>query len=237
MPESTERAPARQTGIRYTFVLGDKITHLYQQGVSLRKISMMPEMPPYGTIMKWAKENTHFRDLLKGARATRGLAMEEEALDIAYGADKETVACARLQVDLLMRIAEADCPERYGKKLTHEGNADKPLTFVISTGFPPPNQYQTPPKLGSDGMILDSNPVKEEITYAPTEIPEIIAPLPTQVDVAPPEDDQPYELPSEVFARTGGIVPEPNPDEGCPSTRKRPKYSARTPLRVPGVLD
>ena len=168
-PEDRRMRPSR-IHLRYSTELAQAITDRYQAGESLCSISKDDEMPPYSEMLRWAKENECFRDLLEGARKTRGLDFEERAIEAAAEVhDKDDVPAARLKFDAYKWGAEVSDPARYGKKTTLTGDAGNPLQFIISTGFPEPNAAQQPPKLQSDGLI---DPVTETVIQA---LPETAA--------------------------------------------------------------
>lgn len=153
-PADLPTAPSRKIATLYRSELAERISDLYLEGKSLRSISMMPEMPSYSTIMKWLKQNPEFRALIDGARATRALHFEEEAINAAeLCVDKDDAPAARLKFDAYRWGAEVSDPTRFGKRTTIAGDPDKPVQFIISTGFPEPNEAQRPPELAADGTI------------------------------------------------------------------------------------
>lgn len=153
-PADLPAVPSRKINTLYRSELAERISDFYIEGQSLRSISFMPEMPSYGTLMKWLKHNPEFRALIDGARATRALHFEEEAIAAAEScSDKDEAPAARLKFDAYRWGAEVNDPTRFGKRTTIAGDPDKPVQFIISTGFPEPNEAQRPPELAADGTI------------------------------------------------------------------------------------
>lgn len=150
------------SGLRYQYVhyspdIAESIADYFTQGRSLSAIAKIDGMPSYGAIMRWYQTNKDFRKLIDDSRATRALFHEEEAIgavDTALDSDdKDRVALARLRFDTHTWAAGINDATRFGKKTTIEGNADKPITFVIKTGIPDPLPHQVQPELGADGMV------------------------------------------------------------------------------------
>jgi len=162
IPDSTEgvvvfgesELPEIYSHVPYSKRLAHEITDFYQQGETIASISRRPGMPHANVIYRWIKVNEEFREMFNSARASKALYHEDKALEAAENAPAEDgTAAERLRFDAHRWAAEMADPTRFGKKVTHEGNADKPIQFIISTGFPPPNEHQTPPEIGPDGLI------------------------------------------------------------------------------------
>lgn len=144
----------------YTADLSKRITNLYSQGYSLEKICKQAEMPTFNTLFIWMREHKEFRDAINAVREVRALSFEDKAISTAEDATGKD--SDRLKFDAYKWGAEVNDPGRYGKRTVLEGNKDKPLTFIIATGFPEPKGYQKPPRLGEDGLII-REVVAEEI--------------------------------------------------------------------------
>jgi hypothetical protein len=110
---------------------------------------------PYQAICQWRREHVDFDRRLRESLESRALAYEEKAIEAAENViDKDDVPAARLRFDAYKKAAEWNDPSRYANKVTVEGNNDRPVQFIISTGFGEPNEWQRPPKIGSDGLII-----------------------------------------------------------------------------------
>ena len=141
----------RSCQIAFTENLAKRIAENYAEGKSLAAISRLAEMPAYSTLLRWVKENSVLRAALEGVRQVRALHFEDRALEVceeATGKDAD-----RLKFEGNKWAAEVNDPARYGKKVTHSGDASNPITIQVITGFGEPNEFQRPPKLGADGLI------------------------------------------------------------------------------------
>ena len=148
----------------FDWKVAEKISELAMQGNTLKAISEMPGMPPVDAIYRWIRDNASFKVKMKEARALRGLYFEEKALEVAGAAKEHNVQSSRLKVDTYKWAAEVNAPETYGKKTTISGDKDAPIRFVISTGFPEPNEFQKHPELGEDGLIKKVEVLPKEET-------------------------------------------------------------------------
>ena len=152
--------------IPYSDALATEILDHYMDGLTLKEITKLPGMPPDKQLRRWLANHEGFRSRVQSARATKALLHEERALYLAERAVAEApqeqhVAAHRLGFDAHKWAAEINDPARYGKKTTIQGDPDRPIQFIVSTGFPAPNASQTHPELGSDGLII-----KEAVTVA-----------------------------------------------------------------------
>ena len=146
---------ARNPDLPYSEELALQICDEYLTGKTLAEIGRTPGFPPAKQIYRWLQTLDTFREKIERTRASRGIVLEDkilEGIDTPIG--KDDVGSERLRFDRLRWLAEVNDPARYGKKVTHAGDSSKPIQFIINTGFPPPNEWQTPPKLGVDGLIV-----------------------------------------------------------------------------------
>jgi transposase-like protein len=141
-----------------------RIARLYSQGMSLAQVCRQAEMPNYETLFRWIKDHPEMKQALEGVRGQRALHYEDKALQAAEEACGKDAD--RLRFDAFRWGAEVNDPSRYGKKVTHSGDSDKPIQFIIQTGFPEPNSFQTPPKLGADGLIERAKPIVADFIEA-----------------------------------------------------------------------
>lgn len=148
----------REIAVYFTEQTGLAIADLYAEGHTLHKISTMPGMPSYGSLIRWFRERSEFRTMLDSARKVRALQFEEAIVGIAENAEtfhKEEVPAMRLKFDALAWAAEKSDPEKYGKKTTISGGGT-PVTFIVNTGVPDPTHDQLPPKLDAAGLIIET---------------------------------------------------------------------------------
>ena len=146
---------SRASYVLYSSDIAEAAHDLFLAGMSLHKISQLDGMPSYGSLLRWYKDTPEFRALIDGARATRALHHEEEALraadEVTY---KDDVPAARLKFDAHVWAAEVSDPSKYGKKTMLSGDPDRPLVFQISTGVP----ERLDPKvieLNADGTVKE----------------------------------------------------------------------------------
>ena len=160
-PTTLESEGTSSCAIHYSESVAKRIASLYAEGNSLHKISQHSEMPVYATMLRWAKEHPEFRQMIEGVRAQRALHFEDKAIETAENAEGKDGD--RLRFDAYKWGAEVNDPTRYGKKVTHGGDPDRPITFIVATGFPMPNEFQRPPTLGADGLIEKARHVEAEV--------------------------------------------------------------------------
>lgn len=153
-----------ERGVYYSKDLAVQIAAQYAEGRSLHKISQVPGMPAYATLQDWAKYKPEFREALSAMREIRALHFEDAAIEAAEGVEcPADVPAARLKAEMYWKAAEVNDPARYGKKVTHAGDASNPIKIVVHTGWTEPlNEFQKSPELGADGLIIrPSKPVIE----------------------------------------------------------------------------
>jgi hypothetical protein len=159
--------PSRTATQLYNDELATRILDHYIEGMSLRAICKLPEMPGYSTVLKWVKDNPEFKREFEGARVARAIAYEDEIISIAESAqflEKDQIPGSRLSFDAYNRLAEANDQSRFGKKTTVSGDGKAPITFIINTGFPGDlNEHQRQPELGIDGLIKRKADAAQEV--------------------------------------------------------------------------
>ncbi len=140
--------------VKRSLRLWKKIAALYAEGHSLTAISQMDGMPGISTLHLWKQKHIDFAQRLQAAKELRAERFSEKAIEAAENAiDKDDAPAARLKFDAYCKAAEWNDPNKYGKKVTHAGDQSNPIRFLVSTGFPEPNEHQRPPELNSDGTI------------------------------------------------------------------------------------
>lgn len=152
----TKEIRPEKTRVFYTEDLAERISELYMDGMSLRKIADETGMPALTTIRGWIRDNARFREIMKSSRIARGLELEDDARDAVMAADEDNVSAQRLKFDYFKWAAEMNDPATYGKKATISGDPDRPLTFIIRTGVPDPLPHQIPKAIGADGIIIEN---------------------------------------------------------------------------------
>jgi hypothetical protein len=123
--------------------IADKICNLVAKGKSLRKIAEQKGMPHYSTIRRWLTDDKAFRHayaIAKGVLADDALA---EVLEIADGAEKDTLAVSEFKVNTRFRMIAKLAPYKYG---------DAPQIEA-----PDPT-----PRNGDDAKVINEEPIKAE---------------------------------------------------------------------------
>jgi len=101
----------------YTRALGEAICARLEAGESLTSIGRDPDMPCYGTVLKWVKRHPEFEEMYVAARQTQGDWLFDEARDVALAATRESVPVARLQFDVIRWQAARLAPKKYLERL------------------------------------------------------------------------------------------------------------------------
>lgn len=120
----------------YSEALGQRICDLMEQGLSLRTIEVMPDMPSRYTMMRWLNdpEKPDLQVMAGYAREARADRLADEILSIADDGSNDTytdedgnqkvdydvIARSRLRVDARKWYASKLAPKKYGDKLTNE---------------------------------------------------------------------------------------------------------------------
>lgn len=119
----------------YTDELATSICLLIAEGLSLRKICLMDEMPDKSTVFRWLAKNQTFRDQYAKAKEQGALVWAEEILEIADDGSNdymaqlddegkaaawkfmgENVQRSRLRVDSRKWLLSKILPKKYGDK-------------------------------------------------------------------------------------------------------------------------
>lgn len=154
--------------IAFTAELAVRIVDAHIQGASLRKIAeTLPGVPEYPTLLRWSKEIPAFREALYGLRDVRAFHYEQAAIDAAEAANGKDAD--RLRVETYRWAAEVNDPSRYGPKRA-SGGGDAQVQVVIHTGFGTPNEWQQPPKLGPDGLVVREKRVSAGVIDVDVEV-------------------------------------------------------------------
>lgn len=127
----------------YTPELGAAICARLEAGESLIAICEDPEMPVYGTVLKWVKRFPAFQEMYVAARTVQGDYLFDEAREVAIGARRARgdggVAAARLQFDVIRWQTARLAPRKYLERLVVSdvkdeaaGEDEGPLEIVFS---------------------------------------------------------------------------------------------------------
>jgi hypothetical protein len=155
------KAPPKRGGqkSRFTEELGERICERLEAGESLTSIGRDPDMPCYGTIMKWVRNNPDFQDRYVEAREIQGDFLFDEARDVAKAATPGTVALARLQFDVIRWQAARLAPRKYVERLVVEdGRADIAAEVAEAAKGPQVKYFVMNFEVGPDGRVLAAPP-------------------------------------------------------------------------------
>jgi transposase len=130
-PESLTR-----TEWPYNEVTKDCILMLVTEGKTIREIAAMEGYPPVHTIYAWVRRHEDFKREFELAKKDRASYFHDKAIEVAMDVETKTDAItSKVKIDTLKWAAERGSPSEYGSKTVHEGNPDKPITFIIDTGI------------------------------------------------------------------------------------------------------
>lgn len=118
---------------KFTKKLGEQICMHMCEGMSVRKIAELDDMPAASTIFKWAIDPDHvFSEQYANARRIMVENLVEEITEISddEGGD---VRRDRLRVDTRKWFASKVAPKLYGDKVQHTGgDGEGPVQIVIN---------------------------------------------------------------------------------------------------------
>lgn len=119
----------------YTQEKADKICALITEGKTIRFICNEEDMPAVETFYRWLRTFPEFQEQYAHAKQDQADALVEEILDIADMADTQDVQVARLRVDTRKWVASKMKAKKYGDKITHQGDEDKPIQHNMKVEF------------------------------------------------------------------------------------------------------
>lgn len=141
------RAPPLRGGkaSSYTDDLGEAVCARLANGESLTAIGRDPDMPGYGTVLKWVKRHPQFEAMYVEARAMQADYLFDEARDVAQATTPKTVWADRLRFDVIRWQAARLAPRKYSERLmTGEPDEDRHMTVVV-------RHFSDAPVEGRDG--------------------------------------------------------------------------------------
>lgn len=133
----------------YTEQLAIQICNLIAVGMSIRKISALPDMPHSTTIIEWLSKRSDFSLQYAKAREEQTRMMAEEIMEISDDESKDliergdsliqnnvAVSRAKLRVDTRKWLLSKLQPKKYGERVESEVTSDSKITIVIEGGLP-----------------------------------------------------------------------------------------------------
>ena len=124
-----------KTKWEYSEVIADLLCKGVAEGMTIKQLSELEGAPSRFTIARWITEIPDFKARMQAARKGRAEHFHDRVIEEADKITEKNAKSKRVQIDALKWAAKVGSPEDYGEKTTIEGNPDKPVTFVISTGI------------------------------------------------------------------------------------------------------
>ena len=153
--EARPRKRPATAGLRYTREIGEAICARLAEGESLSSIVRDPDMPAYGTVMKWLQRVPAFEEMYIDAREIQADYLFDEARDVAKAATPNGVWVARLQFDVIRWQRARLAPRIYCERV------------VVADELAPPPKRPTQIQIvrfieGPNGEILVAPPRNED---------------------------------------------------------------------------
>ena len=132
--EGSDITPAKHPGGRpsiYSAELAERICERLAEGEPLVKICGDPEMPSFGTVYRWERDNEEFRQLSAQAREIGTHYMAGDCIVIADG--EGDPADKRVRIDTRLRLIGKWNAKNYGDKHIHVGGGpdDAPIRHEV----------------------------------------------------------------------------------------------------------
>lgn len=112
------------------------IASLIAAGKSLPYICSLPGMPSMHLLNKWKMYEPRVRQMIDGAKETRGERLMEECLELADQiSDEDDAKVKKVQIDVRMRMAQALAPNLLATSGKATGNVVAPVQIIVNTGI------------------------------------------------------------------------------------------------------
>jgi hypothetical protein len=111
------RRPGRPT--KFIPELAERICELLEDGLSLRQIGALSDMPDRGTILRWMRADSGFADMVDRARVEQADLMDDRILEVAEKVERGELNphAGRVVISAFQWRAEKLKPRRYGNRL------------------------------------------------------------------------------------------------------------------------
>ncbi len=120
----------------FSWIIADIVCQRIVEGERISSICKDKNIPSYGIISRWRRENTKFDEALKLAQEERAELFHDKAIKVAEESkDKNEVANDTLKVNTYKWAAGVGNPDRFGNKTKLVGDKNAPLAFVLDTGI------------------------------------------------------------------------------------------------------
>lgn len=122
--------------VPFSWTVAEEMCNELVRGTPLTRLSGKG-FPNYGVICKWRRLEPKFDEMIRQAikdSAHEYFARVMDEADRAI-ADKDEIALSRLRIEVSKYAAKVTQPESYGERITHSGDSESPIQFVLSTGI------------------------------------------------------------------------------------------------------
>lgn len=121
----------------YSQVYRDQICARLMENKTITSICLEEGFPPLSVICRWMVDHPEFKLAMKEAREMRAYVQADKVIDLAEETgDKDEAIVNRLKIEAYKWAAEKNNPDEYGVRVKHQGDAQNPIAWVISTGVP-----------------------------------------------------------------------------------------------------
>ncbi len=138
----------------YNETVAERICVLLSEGLSLREICRMEDMPEKSTVMRWLNKHESFRDQYARAKAAGIEVLAEDILDIADDASNdwmerlgqdgkpagwvfngEAAKRSQIRIDARKWLLSKMAPKKYGEKVALTGDEGGPIKSEVKAAI------------------------------------------------------------------------------------------------------
>lgn len=149
----------RNLAYPYTEEIAIAICARIAEGDTLKYICSEDQFPPYYVVNYWRARYPEFKKMMEEARRARAEVFHDNIVEIAEDVDEDTSKSAKVKIDAYKHLAAVNNPEEYGSRTKITGDANAPLSFIISTGI---DRSEGEPKEATPEAISAESRVIEE---------------------------------------------------------------------------
>jgi hypothetical protein len=114
----------------FTRALAAEICEMVAEGMSMKEIYMLPDMPRRSTVYGWLSSDKEFSDLYARAQEERAELLADEIISIADNGDLDPND-RKVRLDARKWIASKLKPGKYGDKVAVSGDAANPVVHSV----------------------------------------------------------------------------------------------------------
>lgn len=123
----------------YNGRVADAVIHLIREGSTIRDICLRPGFPPRAVIASWMRRFPEFQKKVVAAEADRSDYFHDRILQEAeelQGADRDTIAAAKVRIDVYKWAAKVGNGEKYSDKVSVDNKHSGQVGFyALRTGI------------------------------------------------------------------------------------------------------